>query len=252
MTPQINAVGEIDRLADTLRGFDIVDLSHTLEIGIPTFPTHPKYVIADYVSMDDVAEFKQLIMCDHSGTHIDSPSHFVPDIEDPRRISTADLSMSQLIGRAVVMAFGPFEATSHHISLQDVQAWEEANEPVRDGDIVIINTCWARHWKPIPEGFDYLRGWPGLSGEASAYLRGKNIKAVGIDCISIDPGDVSGADLKAHYEFLPNGILVLENLTNLDGLPPVVLFAALPLKIAGGTGSPVRAVALVATGDSRA
>lgn len=63
---------------------------------------------------------------------------------------------------------------------------------------------------------------------------------------------MSGADLKAHYEFLPNGVLVLENLTNLDGLPPVVLFAALPLKIAGGTGSPVRAVALVAKGDSRA
>lgn len=252
MTSQIDVAGEIDRLVDTLRDYDLVDLSHTLELGIPTFPTHPKYIIADYVSMDDVAEFKQLIMCDHSGTHIDSPSHFVPDPEDARRISTAELDLAQLIGRALVMTFGPFEPTSHHISLEQVQAWEAANEPVRSGDIVILNTRWAQRWKPVPEGFDYLRGWPGLSGEAASYLRGKGVKAVGIDCISIDPGDVSGDDLKAHYEFLPHGVLVLENLTNLDSLPPVCLFAALPLKIAGGTGSPVRAVALVSKGNRHA
>ncbi|WP_413811035.1 cyclase family protein [Streptomyces sp. OE57] len=252
MASQIDTVGEIDRLAGTLRDYDLVDLSHTLELGIPTFPTHPKYIIADYVSMDDVAEFKQLIMCDHSGTHIDSPSHFVPDHDDPRRIPTADIDVSQLIGRAVVMTFGPFETTSHHIGRAEVQAWEAANESVREGDIVIINTGWSKRWRKVPEGFDYLRGWPGLSGEASSYLRGKGVKAVGIDCISIDPGDVAGADLKAHYEFLPNGVLVLENLTNLDALPPICLFAALPLKIAGGTGSPVRAVAFVAKGNRHA
>lgn len=238
-------VGLAAQLAATLSRYRLVDLSHRLETGIPTFPTHPKYILAPYLSMGDPAEFNQLIMCDHSGTHVDSPAHFVPDHDDARRVFTDQLDIGALVGRAVKLDFGPFPADSHTIELDDIRAWEAAHTQIQHGDIVLFNTRWSQHSKLIPEGFDYLRGWPGLSGEAARYLRDTGVKAVGIDCISIDPGDRSGDGLEAHYALLPAQVMVIENLTNLDAIPPVSYFMAFPLPIGAGSGSPLRAVALV-------
>jgi len=248
-TPLADQLSAAGLLVDTLDRYQVVDRSHRLVPGIPTFPTHPKYFLAPYPSMGDVAEFNQLVMSDHSGTHVDSPSHFVPGHDDARRVHAHDLGVTSLIGRALKLDLGPFPADSHTITLEDVQEWEREHTPVRPGDVVLLNTRWSQHWDLVPEGFDYLRGWPGLSGAAAAHLRDAGAKAVGIDCISIDPGDRSGAGLEAHYNLLPHQVLVLENLTNLDALPEVSFFVALPLPLVGGTGSPVRAVALVPAGD---
>jgi kynurenine formamidase len=238
------------QLASSIGNYRIVDLSHQLVVGIPTFPTHPKYFLAPYPSMGDPAEFNQLVMSDHSGTHVDSPAHFVPDHDDARRVYTSELDISSLVGRALKLDFGPFPAESHTITLDDIREWEAAHTAIEGGDIVIFNTRWgAEHWGLVPAGFDYLRGWPGISGEAARYLRDAGVKAVGIDCISIDPGDRSGDGLEAHYALLPSQVLVIENLANLDAIPPVSFFMAFPLRISGGSGSPVRAIALVPKGD---
>ena len=71
------------------------------------------------------------------------------------------------------------------------------------------------------------------------------MKAVGTGCLSVDPAGASGDGLAAHYTLLPNGVLILENLANLDLLPDRCFLIALPLPIAAGTGSPVRAFAIV-------
>ena len=71
------------------------------------------------------------------------------------------------------------------------------------------------------------------------------MKLVGTDCISLDPGDGGGGKLAAHYTLLPEGVLILENVSNLIRLPVLSFFMALPFKIDQGTGSPVRAVAFV-------
>ncbi len=112
-------------------------------------------------------------------------------------------------------------------------------------DIVLVDFRWAVHWKLGPEGGQYLSGWPGLAHDAAEYLVRVGVKVVGTDCASIDPGDVTGPDLKAHYTFLPEGVLILENLANLEAIPTVSFFLALPLPIASGVGSPIRAVCLV-------
>lgn len=237
-------------LGSALGNYRIVDLSHRLVTGIPTFPTHPKYFLAPYPSMGDPAEFNQVIMSDHSGTHVDSPAHFVPDLDDDRRVYTSELDITSLIGRAVKLDLGPFPADSHTVTLDDIRSWESQHVTIEPGDIVIFNTRWGRdHWGLVPDGFDYLRGWPGISGAAAQYLRDTGVKAVGIDCISIDPGDRSGDGLEAHYSLLPFQVLVIENLTNLDAIPTVSFFVALPLRMSGATGSPVRAIALVPNGD---
>lgn len=237
------------QMASAISGYRIVDLSHRLITGIPTFPTHPKYFLAPYPSMGDPAEFNQLVMSDHSGTHVDSPAHFVPGHDDARRVCTSELDIASMVGRALKLDFGPFAADSHTITTADIKDWENAHTPIQPGDIVIFNTRWAEHWGLVPAGFDYLRGWPGISGDAARYLRDVGVKAVGIDCISIDPGDRSGDGLEAHYALLPSQVLVIENLANLDAIPPVSFFMAFPLRISGGSGSPVRAIALVPKGD---
>ena len=105
--------------------------------------------------------------------------------------------------------------------------------------------CGKAHWAPVPAGFEHAIGWPGLARNAAELLIARGVKAVGTDCLSVDPAGTSGADLAAHYTLLPNGVLILENLANLDLLPDRCFLIALPLPIAAGTGSPVRAVAVL-------
>jgi kynurenine formamidase len=94
-----------------------------------------------------------------------------------------------------------------------------------------------------PSGRRFLEDWPGLSGEAAKYLVGKGVSLVGCDTLAIDAA--VSTENPAHYALLGSEVYIVENLKNLDRLPPFCLFLALPLKIRGGSGSPVRAVALV-------
>lgn len=235
----------IDSVAAELSKFDIVDLSHTLEVGIPTHVAHPKFFLEPYPSMTDPAEFNQLIMGDHSGTHVDAPAHFVLDLDDERRICIDELPIDSLIGRALTLTFGPFESDSHQVDVADFQEWERSNVSIEPGDIVLLDMQWSDRWQTVPGGFDYLRGWPGITPAAARYLRERRVKAVGIDCASVDAGNLRGDELDTHYDLLSNGVLIIENLTNLNSLPVISYFLALPLSIRGASGSPIRAIALV-------
>src|SRR5581483_9335892 len=244
---EAKGLGDADftALGRALEPLDAVDLTHTLEHGIPTYPTHAKYFQMPWRSYGDPAEMNQLILSEHTGTHIDSPSHFVPDPTDPARRHVDELPLDALVGRAVTLSLGPFKPTNEVVSSRQLVEWEKANVEIRRDDIVLLDFGWGTRWKPVPDGFAYLDGWPGLARDASEYLAEKGVKAVGTDCISLDSGDGGGGELPAHYTLLPQGILIIENLANLGRIPPVSFFLALPLKIKNGTGSPVRAVALV-------
>jgi kynurenine formamidase len=169
----------------------------------------------------------------------------VPDPNDKRRVYTHEIPLTGLMGRAVKVSLGPYDPVSYNISRGEIIEWEAQNLAIERDDIVLLQTQWEHRWSLIPDGFDYLRGWPGLTGEAAEYLRDKAVKAVGIDCISIDPADKSGPDLPAHYELLTAGVLVMENLCNLAEVPQSSYFMALPLRLTGATGSPIRAISLV-------
>lgn len=237
--------GAAQRLAAMLDGYDIVDLSRRLEAGIPSYPTHPKYFQMPWRSMGDPAEMNQLVLGEHTGTHVDAPSHFVADPADPARRHVDELDPRGFIGRGVKLTFGPFDATNELVGLADVRRWEQANIEIAAGDIVLIDFQWAQRWRPVPEGFGFLDAWPGLARDAAAYLVDKEAKAVATDCVSLDPGDGGGGELAAHYTLLPAGVSIMENVANLARLPVVSFVIALPLPIANGTGSPVRAIALV-------
>jgi kynurenine formamidase len=235
----------IDALLAAFAGHRIVDLTRRLEPGIPSYPTHPKYHQMPWPAMGDPAEMNQLVLGEHTGTHVDAPSHFVRD-GDPARKHVDELALEGFFGRAVTMRFGPFEPVDALVTRADVEAWErDHGVAARAGDIVLVDFQWGTRWQRVPEGFAFLEHWPGLSRDAAELFRERGVKAVGTDCISLDPGD-GGEQLAAHYTLLPAGVAIVENVDNLGRLPDLCFVIALPLPIAGGTGSPVRAIALVA------
>jgi kynurenine formamidase len=132
------------------------------------------------------------------------------------------------------------------VSVEDIERWEETHGRIGEGEMVLFNYGWENRWR-APSGVEnqpYLRDYPGLSKEAAEYLVNKGVKLVGSDTPSID--SYADPEEKAHRVLLPRRVLILENAKGLDLLPPRgALLMALPLKIKGGTGSPVRAVAFV-------
>lgn len=239
-----STMSSVEELVDVFARHHLVDLTRRLEPGIPSYPTHPKYFQMRWCSLGDPAEMNQLVLGEHTGTHLDAPSHFVPDGDARKHID--ELALEGFLGRTVTMRFGPFEARNEMVSRAEIEAWEAEHTRVREGDIVLIDFQWEQRWATVPDGFAFLDRWPGLSRDAAEYLRDVGVRVVGTDCISLDPGD-GGEDLAAHYTLLPSGVLIMENVSNLATLPTESFVIALPLPIANGTGSPVRAVALIAS-----
>lgn len=107
---------------------------------------------------------------------------------------------------------------------------------------------WAKHWKLGAAGKFYVRNQPGLDGPAVKLLFERGAKALGSDLTNADTpikNGVAGHSYGHGDYFLKHGRPLIETLANLETLPPRVLFIALPLKIKGGSGSPVRAAAIV-------
>ncbi len=109
--------------------------------------------------------------------------------------------------------------------------------------ILLLHFRWDKWWDTQPRGAGFTREWPGLSQDAAAYVVEKGVKLVGCDTMAID---VYGSeDNPAHHTLLGHGVLIVENLHNLAVLPPFSIFLALPLPFKDGSGSPVRAIALM-------
>jgi kynurenine formamidase len=223
-------------------GHDWIDLSHALEDGIPAWPTHARFSSTPYESqaLGDAATHYGLTLSEHTGTHMDAPLHFVP--EGPAHYGTDEIPPERLAGRAATIEATDLGA-GDLLGPDRIRAWEGEHGPIERGDRVLIRYGWDRRWATGPEGRRFLEDWPGLSGEAAEYLVGRGTALVGCDTLAVDAA--GSEENPAHHALLGNEVYIVENLNNLDRLPPFCLFLALPLKIKGGSGSPVRAVALV-------
>ncbi len=190
-------------------------------------------------------------MPEHGGTHIDAPIHF------SRGKQTLDqIPIDHMVGVAVRIDVTEQCARDrdYRVTISDFQRWESAHGRIPSQAIVLLNTGYARFW---PDRGNYLgtdlRGqegvqalhFPGLHPEAAAWLvRERQVKAVGIDTASIDYGQ--STKFETHVALLSQNVPVFENLANLHGLPPNNFeVIALPMKIASGTGGPLRIIAVV-------
>jgi kynurenine formamidase len=187
---------------------------------------------------------------EHGGTHIDAPLHFAKGHR-----SVDQIPLDQLVGAAVVIdvTAASERQPDYRVNTNDLTDWERANGTIAAGSIVLIRTGYARRW---PDAARYLgtaeRGagavaklhFPGLHPDAARWLVERRIKAVGLDTASIDYGQ--STLYESHRILYERDIPAFENLTNLDRLPARGAFiVALPMKIKGGTGAPLRAMAIV-------
>lgn len=188
---------------------------------------------------------------EHGGTHIDAPVHF-----GEGKKSVDQLELSQLISPAVKIDVSTKAASDRDylITVDDIKTWETANGKLPEWCIILFQTGFGSKW---PDKKSYLgtdqKGpdavkdlhFPGLHPEAAKWLvENRKINAVGIDTASIDFGQSTTFD--SHVALMTNNIPAFENVANLDKLPVKGFhIMALPMKIKGGSGAPLRIVAFV-------
>jgi kynurenine formamidase len=238
-----------DLLFATLRSWRCIDLSVLLEAGIPRWPAHPHLVIDPTVThAHDGYYCQSLSLAEHTGTHVDAPCHVHPDLM-AHSIDRAD--PGSLIGRAVVADLAPLGLEAgQSASLQQVQAALASRKLVIGaGDILLIHFGWMRHWTTGPGWKYYATNQPGLAPEVADWILATGIKAVGTDTIAVGTPLAEGVaqPCACHEKVLRQGVPLVECLANLDKLRTPALFVAAALKIRGGSGSPIRALAYTET-----
>ncbi len=190
---------------------------------------------------------------EHGGTHMDSPIHFAEGAN-----TTEQVPLGQLIGPGFVIDVSGqvAENVDYLVSAADIEAFEAKHGQIPAGAIVLLNTGRA---KLYPDRKSYMgtaeRGpaavsklhFPGLGADGAALLVARGIGAVGIDTPSIDYGQ--SKDFATHVELMTNNIPAFENVGDMSALPPTgSTIVALPMKIEGGSGGPLRIVALLPNG----
>ena len=218
-----------------------VDLSHTIEHGMVTYPGLPGPLICDFLSREasrqhyaEGVEFHigKIEMVANTGTYLDSPFHRYRDGKDLSQLALESLADIDAVVVRVLPEEGPV------ISAERFQRLALKNKAV------LVHTGWDRHW-----GTDrYLSGHPFLTGEAAAYLAEAGAKLVGIDSLNID--DTADRSRPVHSKLLGAEIPIVEHLCNLASLPDQDFhFFAVPAKVAGFGTWPVRAFGHVLSTD---
>lgn len=232
----------------------LVDLSHTYDETTLYWPTSPsrfqRTVLAHgpaeagyFYSAGAVAT------PEHGGTHLDAPIHFAAE-----GWTVDEIPLQRLSGPAVVINVRDAAEADpdHRLTVAEVAAWEAEHGRVPEGSIVLLRTGWSRRW---PDAMAYLGDdtpgdasdlhFPSYGAEAARLLIDeRHVSALGVDTASIDHGP--STDFPVHRLAGERQVPGFENLTNLDALPATGAWViALPMKIGGGSGGPLRAVALV-------
>jgi len=214
----------------------VIDLTMRISSSIRVFPGSPQPCFIKWAKLDIQGyDSEVMFMSTHTGTHVDAPSHFKPELASVDMISAARLVCNAALIR-----------TERHAG-QLVEQQDLSNQEIMQGDAVVIATGWEKH----AANRNYMTENPGLSRQAARYLVKKKVNAVAIDCPSIDIG--TDSRFPVHNLLLENDIIIVENLCNLDkivanrnknGNNKFTLIIS-PLKLLGATGSPSRVLALV-------
>jgi kynurenine formamidase len=217
----------------------LIDVSHTVEAGLVTYPGLPAPSIRDHLSRDESRShyakgttfyIAHIELVANTGTYVDSPFH---RFEEGADLAALDLaSLADLDGITV----DAMAQSGRAIGSEAFAGLALA------GRAVLVHTGWARHWA-TPQ---YFSGHPYLTREAVALLRDAGVRLVGIDSLNID--DTDDGERPAHTLLLGAGIPIAEHLCNLEALPPAgYRFHAVPVKFRGVGTFPVRAYAVVAS-----
>lgn len=226
---------------------EIIDLSQEIFPGMPVFPGMPQVEItlhASHEQWDDLTDsdvvspaVNRLELGEHTGTHVDALNHMARQYRG-QSIDTMPLTMFYTKGICLDLSY---KGLRELIEPADVQrALAEAGLEIKPGDTVLLYTD---HYRRAFGTDDWTNG-PGVSVETTRWLGQQGIAAFGVETAS--PGVIDLSNKEVHHICGELGFTHYENMVNLDHLigRGRFRFVGLPLKIRGGTGSPVRAVAV--------
>ncbi|MBE2276469.1 MAG: cyclase family protein [Rhodobacteraceae bacterium] len=246
-------------------GIEVVDCSGTLGPDTPLLKLPPElavdtpkieiHTISEYDKNGPFWAWNWLKLGEHSGTHFDAPHHWITG-RDYSDGFTDTLDLQRVVAPVNVLDFAEECAADPDflLTIDHVKAWEAEHGEIEAGEWVVLRSDWDRR---ADDEAMFLNAdatgphTPGPTAEVIQYLVDKGIVGWGNQCIGTDAGQAGGMNppFPAHNLLHKNNRFGLASLANLDKLPPkgAILIAA-PLKIVRGTGSPVRALALVARG----
>ncbi len=240
--------------AHDLDAHSLIDLTHSFNeqtIYWPTDTSGFKLERKAYGKTDAGFFYAANALCtaEHGGTHLDAPLHF-----GEGKHSTEQIPLAQLVAPAVVIDVSEQAARDrdYRLSPTDVLEFEKRHGKIAAGTIVLLRAGWSRHW---PDRKEYLGddppgdasklSFPSYGEDAAKLLvEQRKVGMIGVDTASIDYG--RSKDFIVHRIAAAHNVPGLENLTGLHQLPPRgTTIIALPMKIEGGSGAPVRVIALV-------
>lgn len=237
----------------------VIDLSYAYDAETIFWPTAEGFRLEkDFEGMTEKGYYyaaNKFFTAEHGGTHLDAPVHFAEG-----RHTVDQIPLEQLMGDALVVdVSGQCEANpDYQVTIDDLLQWEKAQGEIPKGAILLLRTGYGKYW---PERRKYMgtdeRGaeavpklhFPGLHPDAARWLTvNRSIKAIGLDTPSIDYGQ--STLFESHRALFDKNVPAFENLANLDKLPVKnFTLIALPMKIKGGSGGPLRVIAII--GDGR-
>lgn len=236
--------GELHRAIDAGQ---VVDLTHELHAEIPVWPGDPPFqktpVRGEQVTPGEPGH--RYTMSEGIGTHADAPAHVVPGGRTLDQLPANDLILPAVVIDVTDEAAGNAD---YRLTRERVRAWEKNHGRIPANALVILATGWHAKFDSqdayANADADGTLHFPGFGAGAAKLLLDRGIRAVATDTLSIDAGAADG--LPVHELLLGEGVWALENLANLDRLPPrgaTVIAAVLPVR--GGTQAQARVVALL-------
>ena len=232
----------------------VVDLTHSFNAQTVYWPTAPAKFALDKLAYGQTEggyfySAYALSTPEHGGTHLDAPIHFAAG-----KRTAEQIPLTQLIAPAVTIDITAqaLADRSYRLNRDDVLRFERQHGRIAPGTIVLLRTGWSRHWPDVKAylgddtpGDASRLSFPSYGADAARLLVDeRQVGALGVDTASIDAGQ--SADFMVHRIAAAANVPGLENLTNLDQVPPRgATVIALPMKVEGGSGGPLRAVALV-------
>ena len=233
----------------------IVDLSYPFDASSVYWPTaEPFQLETDFEGVTEKGYYYSAFRyraAEHGGTHIDAPMHFAKG-----RRSVDQIPLEQLMGSGILIDVTQQAAGNpdYLVSVADIQNWEKRYGRIPANSILFLRTGFGKYYPDRKKylGTDELGAsavpklhFPGLDPRAARWLtENRSIKAIGLDTASIDYGQSSL--FESHRILFDKNIPAFENVANLDQLPAKGFSViALPMKIAGGSGGPLRIIATI-------
>lgn len=225
----------------------IIDLSQVIENDMEVYPGHQKTKIWEHHTHEET--FKKLgtgfsystlgfTMSDHGGTHVDAFNHLS---SSPEALSIDKIQLSNFITRGICLDVSIAKPNQYIDKEMIINACRKSGITILQGDTVLLYTG---HYNRTFGTENWMKSYPGLNREATEYLAISGAINIGVDTPGIDnPVDKT---YPAHTVCKERNVMNTESMANLDKVVGEIFkYIGLPLKIKNGTGSPIRAVAIL-------